>query len=86
MHEHFSELALLLIIAAACGALALRLRQGSVSLRSIAFGRGDWAEELSQVEGAVDVAYRPVINHFRGRQSVELHLVDWRHAREPAAV
>jgi single-stranded-DNA-specific exonuclease len=66
--------------------LALRLRQGNVGLRAIAFGHGEWAEELAQVEGAVDVAYRPVINHFRGRQSVELHLVDWRLAREPAAV
>jgi single-stranded-DNA-specific exonuclease len=63
--------------------LALRLRQGNVVLRAVAFGRGDWAEELSQAGGTVDVAYRPVINHFRGRQSVELHLVDWRLAPEP---
>ena len=66
--------------------LALRLKQGNVGLRAIAFGHGEWADELSQVAGAVDVAYRPVINRFRGQQSVELHLVDWRLAREPAAV
>jgi single-stranded-DNA-specific exonuclease len=66
--------------------LSLRLRQGNVGMRAVAFGHGDWAEELSRLEQALDVAYRPVINHFRGRDSVELHLVDWRHSREPATV
>jgi single-stranded-DNA-specific exonuclease len=66
--------------------LSLRLRQGNVALRAVAFGHGDWAEELSRLDQPMDVAYRPVINHFRGRDSVELHLVDWRHTREPAAV
>jgi single-stranded-DNA-specific exonuclease len=66
--------------------LALRLRQGNVGLRAVAFGRGEWAEELSRLDQSVDIAYRPVINHFRGRDSVELHLVDWRHSREPATV
>ncbi len=66
--------------------LSLRLRQGNIALRAVAFGHGDWADELSQVQSTVDIAYRPVINHFRGRQSVELHLVDWRLARQPARV
>lgn len=66
--------------------LSLRLRQGNVALRAVAFGHGDWAGELSRLDKELDVAYRPVINHFRGRDSVELHLVDWRHSREPAAV
>ena len=44
----------------------------------MAFGGGDWADELAAVDGPLDVAFRPVINDFRGRQSVELHLVDWR--------
>ena len=48
------------------------------SLRSVAFGQGDWAEELVQLQGPFDIAYRPVINEFRGRRNVELHLVDWR--------
>jgi single-stranded-DNA-specific exonuclease len=48
----------------------------------VAFGGSDWADELTAVDGPLDVAFRPVINNFRGRQSVELHLVDWR----PAAV
>lgn len=58
--------------------LALMLSQHDVTLRAVAFGGSDWADELAAVEGTLDVAFRPVINSFRGRQSVELHLVDWR--------
>ncbi len=58
--------------------LAMRLRQHDVTLRAVAFGGGDWAGELAALNGPLDVAFRPVINSFRGRQSVELHLVDWR--------
>ncbi|MEN6450765.1 MAG: single-stranded-DNA-specific exonuclease RecJ [Thermoguttaceae bacterium] len=67
--------------------LALNLAQHGVTLRAVAFGGGEWADELAAVEGPLDVAFRPVINAFRGRQSVELHLVDWRAttSSEPAA-
>ncbi|MHB8973158.1 MAG: single-stranded-DNA-specific exonuclease RecJ [Pirellulaceae bacterium] len=58
--------------------LSARLSQHGVALRSVAFGQGDWAEELEQLTGPLDVAYRPVINDFRGRRTVELHIVDWR--------
>jgi len=58
--------------------LSLRLVQHGVSLRAVAFGGGDWADELTAVDGTIDIAFRPVINSFRGRQSVEMHLVDWR--------
>ncbi len=58
--------------------LALVLSQHSVSLRAVAFGQGDWAGALQQTSGTIDIAYRPVINEFHGRRSVELHLVDWR--------
>jgi single-stranded-DNA-specific exonuclease len=60
--------------------LSVRLDHYGVKLRCVAFGQGDWAEELVQTEGPIEVAYRPVINQFRGRRSVELHLVDWRPA------
>jgi single-stranded-DNA-specific exonuclease len=66
--------------------LSLKLRQHGVTLRAVAFGQGDWADELAQLDGPIDIAYRPVINDYRGRQSVELHLVDWRAARDPVAV
>jgi len=60
--------------------LALKLEQDGVTLRTVAFGGGDWAEDLADLDGPIDVAFRPVINQFRGRQNVELHLVDWREA------
>ncbi len=58
--------------------LALKLSQYGVSFRAVAFGGGDWIEELAVLDGPIDIAFRPVINTYRGRQSVELHLVDWR--------
>ncbi|MHC4176817.1 MAG: single-stranded-DNA-specific exonuclease RecJ [Planctomycetota bacterium] len=58
--------------------LSLKLSQHDVTLRAVAFGGGEWAEELAAVDRPLDVAFRPVINTFRGRRSVELHLVDWR--------
>ena len=64
--------------------LALRLDQHGVKLRGVAFGNGDWADELSAAEGIFSFAFRPVINNFNGRRTVELHIADWR-AAEPAA-
>ena len=43
-----------------------------------AFGNADWAEELEKLDGPIDVAFRPVINEFRGRRTVEMQVVDWR--------
>ena len=61
-------------------------QQHGVKLRAVAFGQGDWVEELDQLKGPIDIAYRPVINEFRGRRTVEMHLVDWRPAELPATV
>jgi len=58
--------------------LAVRLCQHDTTLRAVAFGREDWAEPLGAASGPLDVAFRPVVNTFHGRRSVELHLVDWR--------
>ena len=58
--------------------LALKLSQHGVTLRAVAFGGGEWADELAALDGPIDVAFRPVINTFRGRRNVELHLIDWR--------
>ena len=58
--------------------LSMMLSQHGVTLRSVAFGGGDWADDLARLDGPMDIAFRPIINAFRGRQSVELHLVDWR--------
>ncbi len=64
--------------------LNAQLRHGGVTLRAVAFGKGEWADDLSKHEGPLEIAYRPVINDFRGRRTVEIHLVDWRPARSLA--
>jgi single-stranded-DNA-specific exonuclease len=61
--------------------LAAKLKHHQVTMRAVAFGHGDWLEDLSRLDQPIDVAYRPVINEFRGRRNVELHLVDWRLAQ-----
>ena len=61
--------------------LTVRLSQHATKLRAVAFGQGDWADEMTQLQTPIDVAYRPVINEFAGRRTVELHLVDWRPAK-----
>lgn len=58
--------------------IAIQLSQHTVKLRAVAFGGGDWTEELNSSPGPIDVAFRPVVNCFRGQRKVELHLVDWR--------
>lgn len=63
--------------------LNVQFRQNGTQLRAIAFGRGEWAEELNQLGGPVTISFEPMINSFRGRESVELRLLDWK-AHEPA--
>lgn len=58
--------------------LSVTLAQRGIQLRAVAFGNGDWAEALSNHDGPISIAFRPVINTFRGRSSVEVHLADWR--------
>ena len=58
--------------------LSLKLSQHGISFRAVAFGAGEWAEELAAIDRPIDIAFRPVINSFQGRRNVELHLVDWR--------
>jgi single-stranded-DNA-specific exonuclease len=65
--------------------VSLVLRHHGATARAVAFGQGDWADELAVVDGPISVAYRPVINHFRGRRSVDLHLVDWKRTHAAVA-
>ena len=60
--------------------LSLRLAQHGVQLRGVAFGGGEWADALSELSGPIAVAFRPQMNHFRGRSSVELQVCDWQPA------
>jgi single-stranded-DNA-specific exonuclease len=58
--------------------LAVRLSQHTVTIRAVAFGCGERIAELTPAAGPLEVAFRPMINTFKGRSSVELQLVDWR--------
>ena len=60
--------------------LSLRIRQNRTVFRVVAFGRGEWAEEIAAVGGPISVSFHPVINSFRGFEKVELHLIDWKPA------
>jgi len=58
--------------------LSLKLAQHKTNIRGVAFGGGEWADEIAKVQGPLSFAFRPVINEFRGRRTVELHVADWR--------
>jgi single-stranded-DNA-specific exonuclease len=58
--------------------LALRLEQHGVAIRAVAFGGGDWEADLISANGPLAIAFKPKINHWRGRQTVEMELSDWR--------
>ncbi len=58
--------------------LSVKLRQGTKTIRGVAFSAGDWCDALNETKGTIEIAYRPVINEFRGFRKVEVHLVDWR--------
>lgn len=66
--------------------LTVKLRQGTKVIRGVAFNAGDWCDEINAADGPLEIAYRPVINEFRGFRKVEVHLVDWRPAKKMAAV
>ncbi len=61
--------------------LSMMFDQHGVKIRAVAFGGGDWEEELTRAGDSLAIAFRPVINNYRGRSSVEIHLADW-HAQE----
>ncbi len=58
--------------------LSLRVRQHGTTMRAIAFGRGEWADEIAAAPGTLSISFAPGINRFRGQENVELQLVDWR--------
>ncbi len=58
--------------------LSLKLAQQRTTIRCVAFGGAEWHDDLVATSAPLDIAYKPVINEFKGRQSVEIQLVDWR--------
>jgi single-stranded-DNA-specific exonuclease len=57
--------------------LSLRVRQFGRVMRAVAFGRGEWADEIAAVDGPISISYTAIINTYRGMNRVELHLIDW---------
>jgi len=64
--------------------LSLRLVQHGVTMRAVAFDGGSWYDEIVGTDGPLAIAFQPIINTFRGRQTVEMHLSDWRPQHEDA--
>jgi len=62
--------------------LSLKVKQFGQTMRAVAFGRGEWAEEIGKQEGPIAICFKPMINEFRGRTSVEMQLIDWKTEHE----
>lgn len=60
--------------------LSLRVRHYGKVMRAVAFGRGEWADQIAAARSPLAISYAVGINHFRGQENVELQLVDWRAA------
>jgi single-stranded-DNA-specific exonuclease len=59
--------------------LSVQLSQHGKLMRGVAFGQAEeWLPELATCCTPIDLAFRPVINEYRGFRKVEIHLVDWR--------
>jgi len=58
--------------------LSMRLEHGGTKIRSVAFGGGEWCEQINQLESRLDIVFRPVVNEYQGRRSIEAQVVDWR--------
>jgi single-stranded-DNA-specific exonuclease len=63
--------------------LALRVRQGNTVLRAVAFGNGDWADDLARRSGPISICFTANLNRYQGYDRVELQLIDWQ--AEPTA-
>ena len=57
--------------------LSLKVKQSNKTMRAIAFGRAEWADEMSKCTGPISLCFAPIINRFRGYENVELQLIDW---------
>ncbi len=61
--------------------LSLKVRQHNKVLRAVAFGRAEWADDIAAAgDGSLSLCFQPQMNEFRGFETVELHLVDWKPA------
>ncbi len=56
--------------------LSFRVRQQGATLRAVAFGMGERAEELMSAEGRCCLAFTPRLNEWNGFRRVELEVTD----------
>jgi single-stranded-DNA-specific exonuclease len=66
--------------------LSIFVQQFGRRMRGIAFGKGEWADEIAKHSGPISICFQPTINRFQGRESVEFHLIDWQPEYEAASV
>jgi len=57
--------------------LSFRVRQQGTTLRAIAFGMGDRAEELMSGQGSCCLAFTPRLNEWQGFRRVDLEITDF---------
>lgn len=57
---------------------AANFQQQQAKFRAVAWGQGEWVEQLQSVTGPLDIVFRPTINEYNGYRKVEMQLVDWR--------
>jgi single-stranded-DNA-specific exonuclease len=57
--------------------MSFRVRQGTTTLRAVAFGMAERLEELMSEDRRCCLAFTPVLNEWQGYRSVELHVVDF---------
>ena len=60
--------------------LSLRVRQGNSVLRCVAFGKGEWADDIAACDAPLSICFSPSLNAFNGYENVELQLIDWQPA------
>jgi single-stranded-DNA-specific exonuclease len=66
--------------------LSVMVRHFGITMRGVAFGKGEWADELTQHAGPIDISFQPKINRFRGQEKVEFQLLDWQPTRSAVPV
>ncbi len=64
--------------------LSLRVRHYNRVMRCIAFGKGEWADEIEAVNGPISICFTPTISSYQGYERVELRLIDWNPATPSA--
>jgi single-stranded-DNA-specific exonuclease len=60
--------------------MSFHVNDGTACLRAVGFGMGDRYDEIREIGEAMDLAFTPRINDYRGSRSIELHVEDVREA------